>query len=82
MLRFPAEGMVALAPLNKAIPEELQNRIREMEKQMTAGTLHPFQGPVVDQDGKEVVAAGQTMSDEDLSGMNYYLQGVVSKIPN
>ncbi|MEM7564224.1 MAG: BMP family ABC transporter substrate-binding protein [Pseudomonadota bacterium] len=77
-----AEGMVALAPLNKAIPEELQNRIREMEKQMTAGTLHAFEGPVVDQDGKEVVAAGQTMSDEDLSGMNYYLQGVVSKIPN
>ena len=77
-----AEGMVALAPLNKAIPAELQNRIREMEKQLTAGTLHPFEGPVIDQNGKEVLPAGQTMSDKDLSGMNYYLQGVVSKLPN
>jgi len=51
-----------------------------MEKQLTAGTLHPFAGPVVDQDGKTRVAAGETMSDADLSGMDYYVQGVVSKL--
>jgi len=66
--------------LNPAIPEELRNRIASMEKQLTAGTLHPFAGPVVDQDGKTRVAAGETMSDADLSGMDYYVQGVVSKL--
>ena len=76
------EGMIKLAPLNKAIPADLQARIREMEKQLTAGTLHPFAGPVVDQGGKTIVAAGQNMSDDQLNKMNYYLQGVVSKIPN
>ncbi len=75
------EGMIKLAPLNPAIPEELRNRIANMEKQLAAGTLHPFAGPVVDQDGKIRVAAGETMSDGDLSGMDYYLQGVVSKLP-
>ena len=74
--------MIALAPLNKAIPADLQNRIRDMEKQLTAGTLHPFAGPVVDQAGTTVVAAGQDMTDDQLNQMNYYLQGVVSKIPN
>ncbi len=74
------EGMIALAPLNPAIPAELQSRIASMEKQIAAGTLHPFKGPVVDQDGKTRVAAGQTMSDGDLSGMDYYVQGVVSKL--
>jgi len=77
-----AEGMVKLAPLNKAIPGELQDRIRKMEKQLQAGTLHPFAGPVVDQSGKTIVAAGQNMTDDQLNQMNYYLQGVVSKIPN
>lgn len=77
-----AEGMVKLAPLNKAIPGELQDRIRKMEAQLKAGTLHPFAGPVVDQSGKTVVAAGQNMTDDQLNQMNYYLQGVVSKIPN
>ncbi len=77
-----AKGMIKLAPLNDAIPADLQGRIKDMEKQLTAGTLHPFAGPVVDQFGKTIVAAGKNMSDEQLSKMNYYLQGVVSKIPN
>lgn len=74
------EGMIKLAPLNPAIPEELRDRIASMEKQLAAGTLHPFAGPVVDQDGKTRVAAGETMSDADLSRMDYYVQGVVSKL--
>jgi simple sugar transport system substrate-binding protein len=74
------EGMIKLAPLNPAIPEELRNRIADMEKQLAAGTLHPFAGPVVDQDGKTRVAAGETMNDADLSRMDYYVQGVVSKL--
>lgn len=74
------EGMIKLAPLNPSIPAELRNRIASMEKQLTAGTLHPFAGPVVDQDGKIRVVAGETMSDGDLSGMDYYVEGVVSKL--
>ena len=76
-----AEGMIKLAPLNDAIPQDLQKRIRDMEAEMAAGTLHAFAGPVVDQDGKTVVPAGQNMSDDQLNKMNYYLEGVVSKIP-
>jgi simple sugar transport system substrate-binding protein len=48
---------------------------------MADGSLHAFAGPVVDQDGNTVVAAGSNMTDEQLSSMNYYLEGVVSKIP-
>jgi simple sugar transport system substrate-binding protein len=77
-----AEGMIRLAPLNQAIPQELRDRIRGMEKQMTDGSLHAFAGPVVDQGGKTIVPAGQNMSDEQLNQMNYYLEGVVGKIPN
>ena len=75
-------GMIKLAPLNDAIPEPLQNRIRNMEKALEARTLHPFAGPVVDQGGKTIVPEGRNMTDEELNKMNYYLQGVVSTIPN
>ena len=75
------QGMIELAPLNPAIPAELRDRIASMEKQLADGTLHPFTGPVVDQDGKTRVAAGDTMSDGDMSKMNYFVQGVVSKLP-
>lgn len=76
------EGMIKLAPLNDAIPEQLRNRILDMEKQMADGSLHAFAGPVVDQEGKTIVPAGSNMTDKQLSHMNYYLEGVVSKIPN
>ena len=75
-------GMIKLAPLNDAIPDDLQARIRDMEMQMTERKLHAFAGPVVDQAGKVIVPEGKTMSDEQLSKMNFYLEGVVSKIPN
>ncbi len=77
-----AEGMIRLAPLNPVIPEALRNRIHDMEDQLKAGSLHPFAGPVIDQAGNTIVPAGQKMTDEQLNQMNYYLQGVVSKLPN
>ena len=75
-------GMIKLAPLNDAIPADLKNRIRDMEAQLKARKLHPFAGPVVDQSGATIVPAGRNMTDEELNKMNYYLQGVVSRIPN
>ena len=74
------DDMIKLAPLNPAIPAELGRRIGNMEQQLANGTLHPFAGPVIDQDGKVRVAAGDTMSDADLGSMDYYLEGVVSKL--
>ena len=48
---------------------------------MKAGTFHPFAGPIKDQDGKERVAAGKTLSDGELNKMDYYVEGVASKLP-
>ena len=48
--------------------------------EIKAGTLHPFAGPVVDQDGVTRVAAGKTMSDDELGKMDYYVEGVASKL--
>jgi basic membrane protein A len=75
-------GMIKLAPLNDIIPEALQNRISTMESQLRERTLHPFAGPVVDQSGTIIVPEGKNMTDDALNKMNYYLQGVVSTIPN
>jgi basic membrane protein A and related proteins len=36
---------------------------------------------VKDQDGKDHAAAGQAMSDEELGKMNFFVEGVASKLP-
>lgn len=76
-----AKGMVSLAPLSPAIPAELQARTAKMEKQMADGSIHAFAGPVIDQSGETLVAAGQNMTDDQLGSMDFYVQGVVSKLP-
>jgi len=37
--------------------------------------------PVRDNEGKEVIPAGQRLSDADILGMNWFVEGVVGKLP-
>jgi simple sugar transport system substrate-binding protein len=75
------EGMIKLAPFNKAVPADVQKMVAGLEKQIQTGKFHPFQGPVVAQDGTVKVAKGQVMSDKDIDAINYYVQGVDSPAP-
>lgn len=75
------QNMISLAPMSDAVPADVQAMVHQMEDQLRNGSIHPFSGPVIDQAGKTRVAAGEVMSDADLSGMDYYVQGVTSKLP-
>ncbi len=74
-------GMVDLAPFGKAVPEEVREQVMAAREQIISGELHPFAGPVVDQSGTERVAEGETMSDEDMLKMDYYVEGITSRLP-
>ena len=44
------------------------------------GKRHPFQGPIADNEGKTIAAAGQKLSDVQILNMNYGVAGVVGKV--
>jgi hypothetical protein len=46
-----------------------------------SGDLHPFTGPIRDNDGELKVADGETMSDDALLSFNWLVEGVVGQIP-
>ena len=75
------DGMIKLAPLNPVIPADVKALVAKQEGEIIAGKLHPFAGPVVDQDGKTRVPAGKVMTDDELGKMDYYVEGVASKLP-
>ncbi len=75
------DGMVKLAPLNPAVPAEVRDLVVKAQADIVAGRRHPFGGPVKDQGGKERVAAGKVLSDEQLGVMDYYVEGVVGQLP-
>ena len=75
------EGMIKLAPMNEAVPQEVADLVAEKEAAIKAGEFHPFQGPIKNQDGEEVVAEGSAMTDEELLKMEWYVEGVQGKLP-
>ncbi|TVT52173.1 MAG: BMP family ABC transporter substrate-binding protein [Azoarcus sp. PHD] len=76
------EGMVSLAPLNPAIPADVKTLVTGIEGKLKAGSLHPFTGPIVDQAGKERLAKGAVMDDVALGKMDFFVEGVASRLPN
>ncbi len=75
------EGMIKMAPLNSAVPADAREKMAADEKAIIDGRLHPFAGPIVDQSGKERVAAGKIISDDDLNNMNYLVKGIDGSMP-
>lgn len=73
-------GMVEMADYEN-MPDDVAAAAEETEEKIRSGELHPFAGPISKQDGSEAVAAGDTISDEELLGMNYYVEGVDGDLP-
>jgi len=75
------EGMIKLAPYGPAVPADVRALADAKGKEIASGKLHPFQGPVKDQSGKVRIPAGQTMSDKDMLGFKWYVEGVIGELP-
>ena len=76
------DGMIKLAPFNKIVPQDVQDQVKKAEAEIASGKLHVFEGPMKDNTGKERLAAGKVMGDGELSKMDYYVEGVVGKLPS
>ncbi len=70
------EGLVQMADYGPDVPPEVAKAADATREAIIAGSLHPFTGPIKDQSGKERLAAGQVMSDEELLKIDWYVQGV------
>ena len=70
------EGMVVMAPLNEAIPPAAVKVFEEKKAAIVAGALNPFAGPIKDNTGKEIVAAGKTMDDAMFNSLSVYVAGI------
>lgn len=75
------ENSIRISSPNPGLSHEVILLLGEKIIAMKAGKLKPFQGPLQDQDGVEVVPAGSALDDKGLKAMNFYVQGVNGTIP-
>jgi basic membrane protein A len=74
------EGFIKLEGLSDKLPKDLVDDVLKREDAIRSGSLHPFTGPIQSNDGKEVIASG-ALTDEQLGKMDYYVAGVLGKVP-
>lgn len=79
------EGMsadaVKLDALSVNCAEGTKEKVEEMEGKIKSGEFTIFSGPLKDNTGKEMVAAGKAMTDDEVWSMNWFVEGVIGTIP-
>jgi simple sugar transport system substrate-binding protein len=75
------EDMIRIEAFNESVPKAVVDEVGARAAAIKAGEFHPFTGPIATSEGKEVAAKGAVLTDEQLGAMDYYVQGVVGKVP-
>ena len=74
------QGMIRVGDFGPKVPKAVQQEVLARQKDIAAGRLKPFAGPIVDNEGREVVPKGQAMTDEQILSMNFLVSGVQGRI--
>ena len=73
--------MVQIGSLADDVSQDIRDLIDQRSQEMISGSFDPFTGPINDQDGNEIIAAGVTLDFADdglfLLGMSVFVEGVV-----
>ena len=72
------EGMVKIAPYGDAITDAARDAAETVRKGILDGSMHAFTGPIKNQKGEEMLPAGQSLTDEQMATMDWYVEGVQS----
>lgn len=75
------EEFVGLAPISDAVPTETVALVEAEKAKIIGGSWDVFHGPVKNQKGEVVVKSGEKMTDGEMLGMNWFVEGVEGDIP-
>jgi len=77
-----ADGTVEVAGLSPDLSDEQRSAILARQDEIRNGTFEPFTGPISDNTGNEVVAAGASLDVGGIKGMGFLVKGIDTTLPN
>lgn len=75
------EGAIDMVSVSDKVPAETKEQIEKIKAGLKDGSFHPWTGPVVGQDGKQVLKKDEKADDKFLHGIMWYVKGVEGKVP-
>jgi basic membrane protein A len=79
------DGVVDLAPYNPIIPVEIQAQADAVAAKFKSGEMTIttiFTGPLNDNTGEQKLAEGQSLTDEELLSIMWFVEGVEADLPS
>ncbi|MFT5111952.1 MAG: basic membrane protein A [Parasphingorhabdus sp.] len=76
-----AEDTVVVEDWSSDISTEMMAKIKATEAAIASGAMHVYDGPIHNQEGKQVIGAGARLEDGAILGMDWHVQGVNSPLP-
>jgi len=77
------EGMIGVEGFGPQLPTQVREEVLARQQDLAAGRIQVFQarlGDIRNQRGQVVVVRGQSLSDEQILGMNWLVDGVVGRL--
>ena len=75
------EGAIDMVSVADDVPADIKAKVDEIRAGLKDGSFSVWTGPIVDNTGKEQVAAGATADDGFLGGIKFYVKGVEGQVP-
>lgn len=75
------DDVVVVEDWSSDISDEMKAKIAATEADIASGARHVYDGPLVNQEGKEMVPAGSRLEDGAILGIDWHVAGVNSPLP-
>ena len=75
------EGAIDIVSIAEDVPADTKAKIDTIKAGLKDGSFSIWKGPIVGQDGKEVLKKDEVADDKFLGGVNFYVKGVEGKVP-
>ncbi|MBI2733269.1 MAG: BMP family ABC transporter substrate-binding protein [Aquabacterium sp.] len=76
------EGAIDIVSISDKVPADLKAKVDKIKAGLKDGSFVIWKGPIVGQDGKEVLAKDAVADDKFLGGINFYVKGVDGAVPS
>jgi len=70
------EGYVGITGFSDRVPADVRQAAEEVIRKIISGELAVYRGPIRDNTGQTVVAAGVTLTHDQIMGIDWFVEGV------
>ncbi|QTN24393.1 BMP family ABC transporter substrate-binding protein [Rhizobacter sp. AJA081-3] len=75
------EGTIDIVSISDKVPAEIKAKVETVKAGLKDGSFAIWKGPILGQDGKEVLKKDEVADDKWLGGVKFYVKGVEGKVP-